>query len=181
MLVLCGCLPLAAGPTQTWSTVHMVDDRVGRLRVDANVRATDPGSSEVEFWLAIRAFEMGTLVVSAHGDVDLVTAAELETELLETVRDGARRVIVDLTEATFVESSAIHALLRAGQRLQWRGRELAVVCGNPTVKRVLDITGVDRVLPVHTTIEQAVGLPGLGRPARPGPATLNLLAVAGDA
>jgi len=146
------------------------------------MKRVDTRSTGVGFGLGIQAFGMGTLVVSAYGDVDLVTAAELETELLETVDGGARRVVVDLTEATFFDSSAVHALVRVGERLQSGGRQLAVVCGNPVVNRVLDITGVDRVLPIHATIEQAMSLPVSGSPWRqPGPVTFNRVAADSNA
>jgi anti-sigma B factor antagonist len=136
--------------------VLMVDDRVGRLRVDASVKATGLGSPEVEFGMAIQAFGLGTFIVSAYGDVDLVTAAELETELLETVHDGARRVVVDLTETTFFDSSGVHAVVRCGELLQSSGVQFGVVCANPRIKRILEITGIDHTFGVHATIEDAI-------------------------
>jgi hypothetical protein len=107
----------------------VVDDRVGRFRVDENVRVLSLGAADaaqvtavrtagqdaqLEFGVATRACDSETFVVSAHGDVDPVTAPELERELLEAVQLGARRVVVDLTETTFFDSSAIHALIRSG-------------------------------------------------------------------
>jgi anti-sigma B factor antagonist len=155
MLLLCGLSALSSwADVGTWSTMLMVDDCVGRLRVEASVTAIDPGSP-VEFAMALQSFGTGTYLVSAHGDVDSTTAPELETELLETVDSGAHRVVVDLTEATFLDSSGVHVLVRTGERLQSSGPQLGIVCG-PYVKRILEITGVDRAFQIHDTIENAI-------------------------
>jgi len=117
------------------ATVFLVDDRVGRFRVDeemkvlylaaTNAAQGDAGrlavagpDAQMEFRVATRAHDAETFVVSVHGDVDPGTAPELERELLEVVQLGARRVVVDLTETAFFDSSAIHALLRSGEQLQ---------------------------------------------------------------
>jgi anti-anti-sigma factor len=133
----------------------MVDDRGGRLEVGRKTKATELRSATPEFGVATRAFDTGTFCVSAHGDVDLATAPELETELLETAREGTRRVVVDLTGTTFFDSSAVHALVRAGERLQASGLQLGIVCG-PYIKRILEITGVDHAFQIHATIERAL-------------------------
>ena len=124
--------------------------------MDASVKAKDPGSAEVEFGVAIQTFGRGTFIVSAYGDVDLVTARELETELLETVDDGARRVVVDLTETTFLDSGGIHALVRAGESLRSSGLQFGIVCSSPRIKRILEITGIDRTFGIHAGLEHAI-------------------------
>ena len=102
-----------------------------------------------------KACDAEVFVVSAYGDVDPVTAPELERELLETVRMGATRVVVDLTETTFFDSSATHALVRSAERLQAGRVQLDVVCRTANLKRLFEITGVDRDLQVYATVGQA--------------------------
>ena len=127
---------------------------------DAGRLAVAGPDAQMEFRVATRAHDAETFVVSVHGDVDPGTAPELERELLEVVQLGARRVVVDLTETAFFDSSAIHALLRSGEQLQASGLQLDVVCGNPSIKKVFAITATDRALPTHGTVEQAVGATG---------------------
>ena len=123
----------------------------------AQTPAVQPAGKDAQmtFGVATRAWDTEAFVVSAYGDVDCVTAPELERELLGAVQLGADRVLVDLTETTFVDSSAIHTLIRSGERLHASGLQLEVVCGNPNVTKVLEITGVDQALPIYATIEQA--------------------------
>jgi anti-sigma B factor antagonist len=106
------------------------------------------------FRVATRACDAETFGVSVRGDVDLVTAADVELELLASAQLGARRVLVDLTETTFIDSSGIHVLVTGGERLVASGLQFGLVCG-PNVKKVLEIVGVDRMFQIHSTIEQA--------------------------
>lgn len=112
---------------------------------------------EIRFGVESRAVDRETVVVSVHGDVDLVTAPGLDKELLEAAVLGARRVLVDLTETTFFDSSAIHVLVRGVERLRSTGVPVGVVCGNPRVMKVLQITGDDQNLRIFPTVEQAKG------------------------
>jgi len=125
--------------------------------VGNNIKEAARRSAPFEFGIATQALGMDRFLVSAHGDVDLVTAPELETELLDTAHSGARQVVVDLTEATFFDSSGAHALMRAGERLQSTGLQFAIVCGNHVIKSILEITGIDQIFPVHATIDNAIG------------------------
>jgi len=111
-------------------------------------------SNSKRFGVATRACDTETLGVCVRGDVDLVTAAEVERELLAAAELGARRILVDLTETTFIDSSAIHVLVTGGERLVSSGLQFALVSG-PNVRRVLEIVGVDRMFQTHATLEQA--------------------------
>ena len=102
--------------------------------------------------------DTATFGVVVRGDVD-PAASELEQELLAAVPLEARRVVVDLTEATYFDSSAIHALMRGGERLLASGLQFGVACSNANIRKVLEITGVDQRFQIYATIEQAVSLP----------------------
>lgn len=113
--------------------------------------------AELEFGLSTRQLGLGTVVVSVLGDCDLTVAGGLESALAEAAESGAARVVVDLREATLVDSSALHALLAGRQRAVERQIDLAVACERPTVLQVLELTGIDQLIQVHPTLEQAMG------------------------
>jgi anti-anti-sigma factor len=92
-------------------------------------------------------------VVSAEGEVDLHTAPQLG-ELLRSVESG--HVILDLTEATFIDSMTLNILIASDKHLRGEGREFAIAAGNPTVARIFEITGLDRALDVHRTLAEAI-------------------------
>ena len=112
--------------------------------MDEDAKVLDLRAAGTRFSVSTRACDAETLRVLVCGDVDLVTAPELEQELLEAAKLGARRVVVDLTEATYFDSSAIHALMRGAERLLTSGRQFGLACSNLSIRKVLEITGFDR-------------------------------------
>jgi anti-sigma B factor antagonist len=97
----------------------------------------------------------GEYVLSPHGDVDLYTAPELRAELNRLIDLGARRIVVDLTTATFIDSTTLGVLLGALKRLRPTGGELSVVCADPNIRRIFQITLLDRVFSIFDTREAA--------------------------
>lgn len=111
--------------------------------------------TELEAGLTARELYPGTIVVAVLGDCDLAVAGDLESALSAAVGGGATRIVVDLREAAMVDSSALHALLAGRERAAERHAELTVVCDRPSIVRVLELTGIDRLIPIQATLEQA--------------------------
>jgi anti-sigma B factor antagonist len=93
--------------------------------------------------------------VALAGEVDIQTAPEFERELLAAIEDGARELVIDLTRASFIDSSFLHALLRGQKRLRRRGGRISIVCGDRNLVRMFEITGLDRVFSIHSPFEGA--------------------------
>jgi anti-sigma B factor antagonist len=86
-------------------------------------------------------------VVSLSGELDLSTVPRLQTCLQEHQRAGAA-VIVDLSQVTFIDSSGIGALIRAFKDSENGRRLLTVIAADTQVERVLQVSGVDKTLPL---------------------------------
>jgi len=85
--------------------------------------------------------------VTAVGDVDLATVDEFTAGLNSALSaPGVRRVVIDLAEVGFLASSGISALIGAHRRGQRQSTTVVLVNCRPTVAKVLEITGVDKVL-----------------------------------
>jgi anti-sigma B factor antagonist len=98
------------------------------------------------------------MVVVVEGEHDIYTAPALRERLDEAIGRGAG-VVVDLTRATFVDSSVLGALLDARRRALDAGQGFVVSIGDdvePGVQRILDITGLVPVLPVVNGREEAI-------------------------
>jgi anti-sigma B factor antagonist len=102
----------------------------------------------LEFAILRRRLGNGTFVVAASGEVDLYTATELERALASSVTEGAAQLVVDLSGATFIDSTALHVLLPAARQLERAAGELIVVVPDPNVRKVFEITGFDRLFAV---------------------------------
>ena len=98
------------------------------------------------------------VVVVVEGEHDIYTAPTLRERLDEAIGRGGG-VVVDLTGATFVDSSVLGALLDARRRALEAGQGFVVCVGEavePGVQRILDITGLVPVLPVINGRDAAI-------------------------
>jgi anti-sigma B factor antagonist len=98
------------------------------------------------------------VMVVVEGEHDIYTAPTLRERLDEAIGRG-NGVVVDLTGATFVDSSVLGALLDARRRALDAGQGFVVCVGDevePGVQRILDITGLVPVLPVLQGREEAI-------------------------
>jgi len=95
-------------------------------------------------------------VVKVTGEVDMSHEEELRTELRSAVEADARGIVVDLTECEFIDSSAIRALLLSREEKSAAGREtLAVAASSEQILRILSVMGLDQVLPIKPTVDEA--------------------------
>jgi anti-anti-sigma factor len=134
--------------------IHL-DGRPSRLerRNGSPLRSLDTPEQGLVCRVKTIALGASVQVVSAEGEVDLHTAPQLG-ELLRSVESG--HVILDLTEATFIDSMTLNILIASDKHLRGEGREFAIAAGNPTVARIFEITGLDRALDVHRTLAEAI-------------------------
>jgi anti-sigma B factor antagonist len=89
------------------------------------------------------------VVIAVHGQADLHTAPELRTAMSSALDGGAKGLVVDLSEATFVDSTTLGVLLGAVKRLRPSGGKVSIVCADPHVRRIFEITLLDRVFSLH--------------------------------
>ena len=90
-------------------------------------------------------------VITAVGEVDISSAADLQ-RALETARDGgAEEIWLDLTRTTFMDCSGLHAVLDLRASWDDANRRMVVVCPAGPVLRLLVLTGVARELEIHPT------------------------------
>jgi anti-sigma B factor antagonist len=110
----------------------------------------------IEFAAWEEQVEKTTRVVAVRGEIDLFTAPEFKQRVNAAIEDGTRRVVVDLNEATFIDSSSLGILISAHKRLKMRGHLLVIACGVPAILNTFTITGLDGVLALEPTRESAL-------------------------
>ncbi len=95
------------------------------------------------------------------GEVDLYTAPQLDERLAAVIAEGALHVVLDLTDVSFFDSTTLGVLVRAITALQPAGGELHLICPNENLRRIIEITGLDGVLQMHHSLDEALaGQPG---------------------
>ena len=100
----------------------------------------------------------GTVVARLSGEVDMTNATRVREQLLEAVPNDVLALVVDLESCRYLDSAAIEVIFDLSRRLQRRRQELRLVVPDSSpLGRVLVLTDVDSVAPVHPTLESALG------------------------
>ena len=110
----------------------------------------------IEFAIEDRPMGGDTHVVAVSGEVDLFTAPEFKQRVMAPITAGLERVIVDLTETTFIDSSSLGVLIGAHRRLKSRGGQLVVACDTDAIIKTFRITGLDGVFKLFDSVEAAL-------------------------
>lgn len=92
------------------------------------------------------AVQSGTASIALRGELDLASAPQLEALLQSIETDSPQRVVVDLGELAFIDSTGLRLLLQASARSGERDCEFVLRPGEDAVQRVFDLTGARNVL-----------------------------------
>jgi anti-anti-sigma factor len=111
----------------------------------------------VNFRSEISAVDRGVTRVALAGDLDIAAARALQQSLEGLIRRGHTRLVVDLTDVAFIDSTGLGILLRTNQELRRkRGGRLAVVCPDPAMRELFELVGHNMLFPVDDTLEKAL-------------------------
>ena len=98
----------------------------------------------------------GTPVLEVRGEVDVSTAPELRERLLALAEQGRTVAVVDLSDVSFVDSTALGVLVSGVKRLRSAGGDLRLVVTQPRISKVFEITGLTDVFHIYATADEAV-------------------------
>ena len=109
-----------------------------------------------DFHVTVARLAPSLSLVSVSGEIDLYTAERLQQAIGEATSVGADTVLLDLSGVGFIDSTALGVVVQETKRLEGRGHALILVTNDPRTVRVLEVTGLDRVLPRHATLHDAL-------------------------
>jgi anti-sigma B factor antagonist len=98
----------------------------------------------------------GLGLVALSGEVDIYTAPRFKNDLVALIDEGATVVVVDLADVTFIDSTALGVLISGVKRLHEVDGRLLIVAATRPVSRILAITGLDTVLDIYPSRDEAV-------------------------
>jgi anti-sigma B factor antagonist len=110
----------------------------------------------MNFGLTTEQVSDSVAVIALSGEVDLYTAPDVKRELLRVIEEGAGCVIVDLTQTTFIDSTTLGVLISGVKRLRPEDGRLELVIADRNIRKIFEITGLDRVFPIHDDREAAL-------------------------
>lgn len=112
--------------------------------------------AEPTFVLTEQPVDDRTMVIAISGDLHVSTAPRFSERLTEAIVTGKTAVVLDLAEVEFIDSTGLSVLLNGLRRVSQRRGRMALVCTNPTVLRLFEITRLDATFEIHATLEAAL-------------------------
>ena len=95
-------------------------------------------------------------VVVLEGEIDIYSAPEFKEVLVNGIEAGARRMIVDLSKVTFIDSTALGVLVSGAKRVRPHNGNLDIVCTDENIIRIFEITGLDRIFGIYPSRGEAI-------------------------
>jgi len=98
----------------------------------------------------------GWTVVSLFGELDVASAPNLREQLIQLVSQGSHLLVLDLEGLDFLDSTGLGAIISALKRARTNGGDLRLVCTQSRIRRLFEITALDKAFPLFTSLDAAV-------------------------
>jgi anti-anti-sigma factor len=99
-------------------------------------------------------------VVTADGEIDVETAGSLAAAVAEALDTGHKRVLVDFADVTFIDSTGLGVLVKSHRKAESLSALFAVVHPTPQTRKLIAVLGLDQLLHVYDSEEEALGASG---------------------
>ena len=95
-------------------------------------------------------------VIELEGEVDVYTAPQLKQQMISLLESGAKELVVDLSKVDYLDSTALGVLIGGLKRMRERDGNMVLVCPSPRIRRVFEITGLDKIFDIFNSSEDAL-------------------------
>ena len=95
-------------------------------------------------------------LIDLAGEVDAYTSARFREVMMDIIEDGISRLIVSMARVDYIDSSGLGALVGGLKRTSERDGKILIVCHQSQVRKVFEITGLEKVFPIFDTEEEAL-------------------------
>jgi anti-sigma B factor antagonist len=108
------------------------------------------------FELAEESADGGAHIICVSGEIHVSTAPEFAQRLSAAIDSGKTAVVLDMAGVEFIDSTGLSVILNGLRRVTRQRGRMALVCTNPTVLRLFEITRLDTTFDIHESREEAL-------------------------
>jgi anti-sigma B factor antagonist len=94
-------------------------------------------------------------IIEVGGEIDVYTAPKLREAIVTAVEAGHSNLIIDVQKVDFLDSTGLGVLVGALKRVRADGGSLDIVCTQERILKIFEITGLDKVFGLHTSVDEA--------------------------
>lgn len=95
-------------------------------------------------------------VVDLAGELDAFTSLDLRETVARLIEEGARDFVINLERVEFIDSVGLGTLVGCLKRSAEHGGSISLVCTNPQILKVFDITGLSKIFAIYRTVDEAI-------------------------
>jgi anti-sigma B factor antagonist len=131
------------------------EDRGHLFDASPSQRNASPAGGHVDLSLSTRT-EGDRTIVEVGGEIDVYTAPRLREQLVDLVADGKYHLVVDMERVDFLDSTGLGVLVGGLKRVRAHDGSLRLVCTQERILKIFRITGLTKVFPIHSSVDEAV-------------------------
>ena len=99
--------------------------------------------------------DSGISEVRLVGEIDVFASPEVKSALVSTIKDGHNFLVVDFAKVSYIDSTGLGALVAALKAARDNGGSIAIVCKDPQIRRIFDVTGLVKVFGMYDDVASA--------------------------
>lgn len=109
---------------------------------------------EMDLQIKVRTCD-GIPVIELAGEVDAYTSARFREVMLDAIETHGARIVISMREVDYIDSSGLGALVGGLKRVSERDGKIVIVCDQSQVRKVFEITGLEKVFPIFESEDAA--------------------------
>ena len=94
--------------------------------------------------------------ISLEGHLDATTSVEADNDFTQIIESGKSKLLVDLSELSYISSAGLRVLLVAAKQLQQKAGKIVLCSMTPSVKEVFEISGFSSIFKIVPTVDEAL-------------------------
>lgn len=109
----------------------------------------------MNFKMDTRTIDNKLPVIELEGEVDVYTAPQLKQQMINLLESGNKQMMIDLTKVEYLDSTALGVLIGGLKRMREMDGNMVLVCPSARIRRVFEITGLDKIFDIYNTADEA--------------------------
>jgi anti-sigma B factor antagonist len=110
---------------------------------------------EMDLQISVRRSD-DVAIIDLAGEVDAYTSARFREVMMDIIEDGTARLVVSMAKVDYIDSSGLGALVGGLKRTSERNGRITLICDRIQVKKVFEITGLEKVFPIFDNEQEAL-------------------------
>jgi anti-sigma B factor antagonist len=112
-------------------------------------------AAKLDIEVAVRGEEGRPYTVEISGEIDVYTSPKVKDTIGELIDKGHYLLVINLEHVRYIDSTGLGVLIGALKRVREFGGSVALVCTNPQIKKIFDITGLVKIFGIYENEESA--------------------------